>query len=289
MRLLSEDIRYLQLETGTACNYKCRYCPVAYHPRPGGFLSMELVARIAAQLADFPNLSQIYLNGYDEPTLNPRLPEVFRILAPAGVRISLLTNGTRLSVALAEEIVNTGADVEFDFHLSAADPQEFRRIHQSPLYSSVMRRLTALAASPVAKNVEIHISMQGFEDPPGDEVLSGLERMFADSPFVVQRFQPNDRAGLMRNEYRQNVFKKALRGCGLQNRTSEWFHINADGNVILCCQDYFEEHVIGNASRDCLRSLVSSEARVRLHRWTIGADEAPDEYLCRRCAHAMGD
>ena len=84
------------------------------------------------------------------------------MLAPLGARISLLTNGTRLSPALVKKITSTGADVEFDIHLSAADPQEFRRIHQSPLYSPVMRRLTELAGSHVAQKVEIHISMQGF-------------------------------------------------------------------------------------------------------------------------------
>ena len=93
----------------------------------------------------------------------------------------------------------------------------------------------------------------------------------------------------MRNEYQQDIAKKALRGCALQNRTSEWLHINADGNVIMCCQDYFEEYVIGNVSRDALRSLVDSEVRARLHRWTSGAEEAPENYLCRRCAHAIGD
>lgn len=289
MRLLNNDIRYLQLETGTACNYKCRYCPVAYHPRSGGLLPLELIRLIADQLTDFPNLSQIYLNGYDEPTLNPQLPEVFRILAPLGIRISLLTNGTRLSAALAEEIVSTGADVEFDIHLSAADPEEFRRIHQSPLYSTVVRRLAELAASPVAQNVELHISMQGFDDSAGDEVLSDLERMFASSPFVVQRFRPNDRAGLLRNEYQQGIAKKVLRGCTLQNRTSEWLHINADGNAILCCQDYFEKYILGNVSRDSLRAIVGSEARARMHRWTIGGESAPEDYLCRRCAHALGE
>lgn len=289
MALQNEEITYLQLETGTACNYKCRYCPVAYHPRSGGFMPLELVRLIARQLTDFPNLRQIYLNGYDEPTLNPQLPEVFRILAPLGIRISLLTNGTRLSAAFIEEILGATDNVEFDVHLSAADPQEFQRIHQSPLYRSVLRRLNEVAASPAARNVELHISMQGFDDPAGNAVLGELERMFDQTPFVVQRFTPNDRAGLLRNEYRQEIAKKVLRGCALQNRTSAWLHINADGNIIMCCQDYFAEQVIGNVSQQSLRSLANSDMRARLHRWTTGAQDAPADYLCRRCAHAIGE
>src|SRR5262245_22539365 len=72
-----ELVRDVQIETGTACNYRCLYCPVAYHPRSGGLLPLETIATLASDLTTLPALEQIYLNGYDEPTTNPQLAEIF--------------------------------------------------------------------------------------------------------------------------------------------------------------------------------------------------------------------
>ena len=284
-----ELIHYVQIETGTACNYKCRYCPVAYHPRSGGLLSLATIVSLASDLARLPALKQIYLNGYDEPTTNPQLSKVFEILSSVSARIILLTNGTRLTQQLAEQIVDSGANVEFDIHLSAVDPAEFQRIHQSRLYSTVMRNLDDLAASRVARQVEIHISMQGRDNGPGNATFAGLQAKFADTPFQIHRYEPNDRAGTLRNEYQQETYKQVLRGCSLQNRTLEWLHINATGVAVLCCQDYFERYPIGRVGDSTLVQLASSERRLRYHAWTTGKEVAPDDYLCRRCAHAVGD
>ena len=283
-----ELIRYVQIETGTACNYKCRYCPVAYHPRSGGFLPLSTIRALAADLVELPSLEQIYLNGYDEPTTNPKLAEIFKILSPVRAKIILLTNGTRLTSRLAEEIVGSGADVEFDIHLSATTPEEFQRIHQSPLYSKVMRNLDDIASSAVARRVDVHVSMQGRDDPTDNATFGALRTRFEDTPFKVHRYVPNDRAGLLRNEYEQQTYKQTLRGCALQNRTSEWLHINATGVAVLCCQDYFAQYPIGRVTESSLIQLASSPARRRFHAWTKGEETAPTDYLCRRCAHAIG-
>lgn len=283
-----ELIRYVQLETGTACNYRCRYCPVAYHPRSGGFLPLEVIETLAAELSGLPALEQIYLNGYDEPTTNPQLARVFELLSPLSARIILLTNGTRLTRKLAERIVDSGADVEFDVHLSAADPVEFKRIHQSPLYSTVMRNLEDLAASPVARRTEMHISMQGRDTPGDNAAFAAIQEKFADTPFLIHRYEPNDRAGLLENEYGEEIHHESLHGCGLQNRTLEWLHINATGTAVLCCQDYFERYPIGRVPDSDLMQLVASPDRLRYHSWTMGEEVAPKDYLCRRCAHAKG-
>ncbi|MFG3558674.1 radical SAM/SPASM domain-containing protein [Micromonospora sp. NPDC047557] len=284
-----ELIRYVQIETGTACNYKCRYCPVTYHPRSGGFLPLSIIAGLVADLTALPSLEQIYLNGYDEPTINPQLVEVFRILAPVRAKVILLTNGTRLDRNLAEQIIDTGADVEFDIHLSAADPDEFRRVHQSPLHSVVMRNLDGLAASDVTGRVDVHVSMQGRDDVADNANFAALRARFADTAFQVHRYEPNDRAGLLRNEYHEANYKQTLRGCGLQNRTQEWLHVNATGVAVLCCQDYFAQYPIGRVGESTLIELAGSVARRRFHAWTTGEQQAPSDYLCRRCSHAVGE
>jgi radical SAM protein with 4Fe4S-binding SPASM domain len=280
-------IRFLQLETGTACNYRCTYCPVAFTPRKGGFMELDLVRSITRQLASSSPLEEVYLNGYDEPTLNRHLPEVARILSPLGGQLVLLTNATRLTVELANQLAESHHSVRIDVHLSTNDESAFRRIHQSGLFAQVRNHLEQLAQASLAPNISLHIGMQAGESVSDEAAHAELRDAFAQSPFTVSHYIPNGRAGILTNEWADTTHHTRLAGCGLRDRTADWLHINANGNVVLCCQDYFEEHVLGNVKRDSLENILVGETRRRLHEWTVGTVEAPESYICRRCSHAI--
>jgi radical SAM protein with 4Fe4S-binding SPASM domain len=283
----SPRIRYLQLETGTACNYRCVYCPVAFNPRRGGFMEIDLVRAIVRQLATSAPLEEVYLNGYDEPTLNRALPEIAKIVSALGGELVVLTNATRLTVQLANALAASHPRVRIDIHLSADDEVDFRRVHQSSQYHNVRRNLDQLAATELAPNISLHIGMQIGVDTTADERYRALSEAYAQSAFTIARYRPNGRAGILDNEWADQAHHTRLGGCGLRHRTSDWLHINANGNVVLCCQDYFEEHVLGNVASTALDEILTSDLRRRLHRWTTGVEQAPEDYICRRCSHAI--
>ena len=286
---LLDQIRFIQIETGTVCNYKCIYCPVAFHNRTGSFMPISLVKKIASELHHFPNLKQIYLNGYDEPTLNPQLAEVVQLLIHLEAKITLLTNGTLLTPQLVHDLDATGADIEFDIHLAAVNFQDFQKAHQSKMFKKVMNNIEYLISYAKTGRIEVHISMQGKETEIDNRIFQEMKRRFADTNFKIHKWFPNDRAGLLKNEFHQKLYHKMLKGCSLQNRTQEWMHINANGKAILCCQDYFEEHIIGDANIQSLVEIASSDSRARYNEWTMGESEAPEEYICRKCMFAISE
>jgi radical SAM protein with 4Fe4S-binding SPASM domain len=286
---LRKEVRFLQLETGTACNYKCLYCPVAYFPRKGRFLPLELVDRVIGELEGFPRLEKIYLNGYDEPTLNPQLAPIVGKLAHLPVRITLFTNATNLTSDLAEKIAQTGARIEFDIHLSAVNRSDFEHIHQSKLFDKVISNLRYFAENfRHLHRINVCISMQALDTATDDRIYEELKDYFRQTPLITFRWKPNDRSGILCDTpYAQAQNHNVLRGCSLENRTQDWIHINATGNVILCCQDYFESHVIGNIEESTLTEILASDQRRKYHRWTMGEVEAPKDYICRRCIFAI--
>lgn len=281
------QIRFLQLETGTVCNYRCRYCPVAEHPRQGGFMPLAWFDKIVRDLADLQQLERIYLNGYEEPTLNPDLGGIVERLAPLGAQLVLLTNATNLSVPLLNRLAQSGARVQLDIHLSAVTCVDFQRLHQSTLLGRVMKNLEGLRDHPNCADFDVQIGAQLRETAEDARAFALLQDRFSTFPFEVHRWSPNDRAGHLRNEYFMNNYHRVLRGCGLENRTSEWLHISARGNAVICCQDYFETEVIGNVARQTIVEIASSDARRRVHEWAMGEVEAPESFICRRCKFAL--
>lgn len=70
-------------------------------------------------------------------------------------------------------------------------------------------------------------------------------------------------------------------GCGnWGDRTTEWLHINAAGDVILCCNDYNFDYKFGNIYKQSIREIWGSDA----HASTV---ERAYREICANCTAAM--
>src|SRR3954471_10690573 len=102
--------RFVQIEPVGQCNLACTMCPVVYRGegergKPPAFMSYEMFCRILAQ---FPEATQLHLQGLGEPFLHPRLFDMVRYAAGRGIEVSTNTNLTVLSERRAEECVTSG-------------------------------------------------------------------------------------------------------------------------------------------------------------------------------------
>lgn len=87
------------------------------------------------------------------------------------------------------------------------------------------------------------------------------------------------------SEVDNGVWHEAISGCE-QRRPDERLHIRADGSVVLCCQDWRGEVVLGSLTSQSIEELWNGSAYEGIRR-KIGCGipgEAPD--LCRKCAIA---
>lgn len=96
-----------------------------------------------------------------------------------------------------------------------------------------------------------------------------------------------DRTGLL-SDYISNKEMQERRlksrivvGCGnWGDRTTEWLHINAAGDVILCCNDYNFDYKFGNINTQSIREIWGSDA----HAATV---ERAYREICVNCTAAM--
>jgi hypothetical protein len=54
----------------------------------------------------------------------------------------------------------------------------------------------------------------------------------------------------------------------------------------LCCEDYNEEYVVGDLAVQSVDDVLSGPALSRLRRLSYGLEQAPDDFMCRRCIFA---
>jgi MoaA/NifB/PqqE/SkfB family radical SAM enzyme len=69
-------------------------------------------------------------------------------------------------------------------------------------------------------------------------------------------------------------------GLGVRSRTNEWVHINANGDLFICCADYDFETVYGNAFKSTIKEIWHSKDR---------SDMVQDSYskMCTSCSAAI--
>ena len=80
-------LKIVSLETLTTCNQRCFFCPVSIDPRDDEAMPDELFDSIVNQLTKFRStIEGVFLQSYNEPTIDKRFPELCRRLFEASCR-----------------------------------------------------------------------------------------------------------------------------------------------------------------------------------------------------------
>lgn len=279
-------LRVVSLETRTACNQKCYFCPVAYDPRPDASMSDALFDDIVAQLAGYrATLEGVFLMSYNEPTLDARFVEQCRALLAAGLPAAVNTNGTGLTPARSDALVAAGGLRFLSVNLSTLDPQRYAEERGADHLPVVLRNLDHARERPVAR--EMVIAVLGRGDDEHRRQFEAIRARFAGSRFDVRSHEVMDRAGHLPLGLRPATGARRLAGCdNLGSRPLEHLHITPAGACVLCCEDYDERYVVGDLRRERVAEVLAGEALARLRRWAYGLDDAPDDFICRRCVFA---
>ncbi|EFL50045.1 Radical SAM domain protein [Solidesulfovibrio fructosivorans JJ]] len=148
---------WVQIEVTTRCNARCGYCPrtTARTAWRDADLDWALFRRLLPQLAT----PYVHLQGWGEPLLHPRLPDMVREVSAAGMRAGTTSNGVLIDAAMAKTLVASGLEV---IALSLAGIRaRHDRLRPGAPFDRVMAALEALAEAKAAANSakpEVHIA-----------------------------------------------------------------------------------------------------------------------------------
>lgn len=72
----------------------------------------------------------------------------------------------------------------------------------------------------------------------------------------------------------------------MSSRPIQHLHITPLGRCVLCCEDYDEAYVGGDLNTSTIDEVMSGPELAKLRRWSYGIDDAPDDFMCRKCTYA---
>jgi MoaA/NifB/PqqE/SkfB family radical SAM enzyme len=296
-RFLIEDVEaevrrshllYLSLETCTSCNHRCPFCPVSVDPREREVMSQTLFESILDQvLAAAGRQINVFLSNYNEPTVDPLFEDRCAALFARGMTVSILTNASHLHPDRAGRLEAMGKFRYVGINLPTLDPQRYEQLHGTRDLARVLANVDALRARSLAE--ETAIVVLGDEDEAHRRDVAAIQERFGPLGWDVRPFR-------IRSRPASGTFvpepppKKKLKGCELMgSRPFEHMHVTATAKAVLCCQDYYEKLTIGDLNTQSVAEVLGGDVMARLRRWTYGVEEAPDDFLCRRCEFALGE
>jgi Radical SAM superfamily/Iron-sulfur cluster-binding domain len=279
-------LKIVSLETLTTCNQKCYFCPVSIAPREDYAMPDALFARIVEELTGFRDtLESVFLQSYNEPTLDRRFLDQVRTLTKNGLPVAVLSNGSGFTPAKTDAILDLGSLRYLCINLSTLDRARYERDRGADHLPIVLRNLEYMQEKPVADLMSIVVL--GTGDAAHDSDYAAIRDRFAGTRFKVEQHVVMDRAGWLDVGIKAADRMRPLAGCdNVGSRPLQHLHITPHGKCVLCCEDYDEKYVVGDLTQSTIAEVLEGDEIARLRRWVYGVEEAPEDFMCRDCVFA---
>lgn len=262
----------LDLELTSLCNAHCDFCPRETLQRSARFMSLETVQRVAESLrTEIEPL--VMLCGIGESTLHPKLKEIVALLASAGARVGMTTNGSALRPELVDRLVAAGLS-QINISVNARTAGTHAAVMRMSNFDEVVAGAKEIAAVQSQRwpDLRIYVSFV-LTEKNAAEVEPFVEFWRHSGVSQIWLHPLTNRAGLINADCKAaDVRPFATRYAGDRMVLVDLFQgeagatnacrvargvdfVSVDGDMLLCAQDYSARHTFGNVAQNTLEQL----------------------------------
>lgn len=273
----------LQIQTRTGCNGGCIFCPYTSSVEhvPKGTMSDDLFKKIILEIAKYRKTRRISPYLMNEPFLDTKLLERSRYIKQTipNSRITVTTNGSKFYPELVDELMKDNP-----FHHIFISMQG---IEKEP-YENTMRG--SLKFEETKRNVEYLIQKRNQLCPELKITVTMVKTNLIDVDKAVNYWKSlgvNSKYTALENRGENNTFfyklnpNKSIRfnHC---TRLFKQAYILFNGDMVLCCTDYFKTMVLGNVAESSIYEVWNSLHAIKIRQDFIRGDFSENP-LCASC------
>ncbi len=299
-QLLATPLRMGQIDVNGKCNAKCWYCPVKYQGNPQEFAVQMPVAELDHILGQLrcsplipPTFKFLYSCHYNEVLLYRHFAEMIPLFRRHGFATMILSNGTPLTPEKIDWVLaNPDVFWGITLNIPALERDDWAAKAGMPasMHRLLLRNLDTLHAKGKA-TIQINCAIRpdgllgngmGGSKEQAEEIAQSFRARYPGFKVFVQEWL-SDRAGKLAQHEVLNRQQRATRpviGCSHSandgGRIFGWVHINARGDLFLCCDDFEMEYCFGNLLKNSFEEIWLSDAHVD----AIARAQAA---ICRTC------
>ena len=107
---IDQQLNRIIVEPTNHCNLDCSMCIRTTWTSETGHISREVFERLLDDIQEFSKPPEIFFGGYGEPLSHPDIIVMIRKVKNLGARAGLVSNGTLLSSAISQALIQSGLD-----------------------------------------------------------------------------------------------------------------------------------------------------------------------------------
>lgn len=247
----------LEIGITNACNANCIMCP--HHKlKKIGFMDMKLYKKIIDD-ASSSGISGVGLSFFGETFMDKHLIERIKYAKLKGLGVSFFTNGSLMDKKKAREIIEAGLDsivISFD----SDRKKVYEKIRRNLKFETTRNNILGLIEMKrelKKKNPKINLVFVLMDENASE--LKEYYRTWKNRVDAINVINMRNWSGEIDNKTKRSIhFKKGLKRdpCGL---LWQQFNIDWDGKVVICCNDWAHNVVLGDMNKESVSDVWFGE------------------------------
>ena len=237
-----------QIILTNSCNLKCYFCGNKHRKTKGWENNQAPVEKIKNLIDDLKDLGVkgIEFTGGGEPLLYPHFEKVAQYALNKGIKIALVTNGTKLSEIPLSLLENMDW-IRISINSSHSN---YKKIHGVDCYDNVIKSLKYINGLKIPNKGVSYIFGIHSDLKDAQELLNDIQSFNLDYFRVSSDISKNIKINIGELESSQIPIVNSSDRCKRVSKTCGIFYykpvINCDGNIYPCCiMTYIENNLIG--------------------------------------------
>jgi radical SAM protein with 4Fe4S-binding SPASM domain len=286
----------LQVQTVSACNGRCPFCPYTNMAKelPQGKMQWKTYQKIVDECVSFPSLQMFTPMLQNEPLLDKDINKAicyFKERDGGRVPVFIVTNGYLLTPSLSKQLVESELD-HLIISLNAHKKETYEELMPGFRFEKVLANIENLLLSDLRRT---KVTLRFLENQKNKdeipealaywcrrgvctEVLSFISNR-ADT-VDVSRLRSKGSEMLLSSKIKQKVFSYFSNCCILP-----FYQMNIlfNGDVLLCCNDWRRNPILGNVNREKLKDIWEGQIARQIRTKVFHRDYKSIE-ACKGCS-----
>lgn len=282
--------RTIQLQTQTGCNARCVFCPYkdSYKQVPSGRMTDELFQRLIAEVAEHGVTNRLSPYLMNEPFLDRDILARARYMRDhvPRAKVVVTTNAGKLTPDLVDDLVRDNP-----FHAVYVSMQGIDKAPYEATMGGSLRYETTEA------HVNYLIEQRDKHAPGLKLVVTMIKTNIIDAEKAVRHWRAKgveskytlleNRGGNTSSAF-ESINAGGARVYKDCTRLFKHAYILFNGDMVLCCTDYFKTMVLGNVAESSIYEVWNGPRAVKIRQDFLRGDFSENP-LCRDCCIATVD
>jgi len=259
--------RSLEITTNIGCSINCKYCPqevlIREYTKRSNILTLAFEDFITC-INKLPKDVRIDFSGLSEPFLNKECLEMMNYAYKKGFSMTVYTTLIGLDMKDIEKLKSLSF-VQFVIHLP--DNENNAKIIVDEEYCQKLKNILNANLKITDKRIKFHCH---------GKIHNKINHL-------VDKKKVNygiiNRAGLLKEVY-ESKYIKGIISCSACGTSFNQNVFLPSGDVVLCCQDFGMNHILGNLIKQSYLDLFKGECFRKLKKGIV--DESIP-IICRKC------